>query len=669
MGQTAGEVAARLGPVAAPLLSLLPEFDPPVAELVAPPALDPEHKHRRLREAFIGVLTDIAAAQPVLVVLEDLHWSDEASLGVLLTLGRRLATRLLLLLTYRSDEPHPGFTHFLAELDRARLTREVRLSPLTEGEAETMLRTIFAQERPVRAEFVAAIHSLTEGNPFFIEEVLKSLIASGDIFFAAGRWDRKPLDELRIPRTIEDAVRRRVERLSEDARDTLVLAAVIGQRVDVPLVQALTGHDEGTLVRQLRELIAAQLVVEESADTFAFRHALTRQAVYAELLARERRALHRRVADALERLHAAAPGRVLADLAYHCHAGEEWGRALDYARRAGEQAQALHAPRAVVVHLTRALEAASALGQATPPALLRARGQANETLGEFARARDDLEAALAAHRAAADRAGEWQALLDLGFLWTSRDYAPAGEYFREALALAREMGDDARQGRSLNRLGNWHLNGGRPAEALRHYEEALAIFEDLGDRRGLAETLDLLGMASSHNGDAVAGVAYFARVVPIQRELDDRRGLASSLTMLSELSANLPGEADITPPGSIADATHWAEEAVGIARGIGWRAGEAYALLGLSAVLSASGDYGRALEVVKAGAGNRGGDWASGLDRRHTDVARQYLRRVTRLPGSAAAPRTRAGGSGGDRPRLVCRTGRDHSGADRPAGR
>jgi DNA-binding CsgD family transcriptional regulator len=364
-------------------------------------------------------------------------------------------------------------------------------------------------------------------------------------------------------------------------------------------------------------LIAAQLVVEESADTFAFRHALTRQAIYTGLLARERRALHRQVADALERLHAAAPGRILADLSYHCHAGEEWARALDYARRAGEQAQAMHAPRAAVVHVTRALEAARALGLAAPPALLRARGLAYETTGEFERARDDLEAVLAAHRAAGDRAGEWQALLDLGFLWTSRDYAPAGDCFREALALARDAGDDARQGRSLNRLGNWHLNGGRPAEALRHYEEALAIFEDLGDRRGIAETLDLLGMASAHDGDAVAGAAYYARAIPLQRELDDRRGLVSSLTMLAELSANLPGPADVAPPGNIAEAVRRGEEAVALARAIGWRAGEAYALLGLGACVWAIGDYGRALEMVRVGGavaeeiGHRG--WLVGL--------------------------------------------------------
>lgn len=599
-GQTSAEAARRLGSAADTLLALLPEYTPGAGRIGRGRAPDPEQAQRLVAQAFVRLVADLAAVWPVLIVVEDLHWCDEASLELFLVLARRLAVLpALLLLTYRSDEEHPAPVHFMAELERARLATEVLLSPLTVAEVETMLRAIFAQARPVREAFVAAIHALTGGNPFFIEEVLKSLIAVGDIFYAAGRWDRRPLGELRIPRTIEDAVRRRIERLSAGARETLVLAAVIGRRVDVPLVQALTGQDERTLVRHLKELIAAHLVVEETADTFAFRHALTRQAVYAGLLARERRALHRRVVEALEHT---GTGSSPADLAYHCHAGEDWARALDYARQAGAQAQAMHAPRAAVEQFTRALEAARALGLVAPADLRRARGQAHEILGEFDLAREDLEAVLAAARAGGDREGEWQGLLDLGFLWTSRDYAPAGEHFHDALTLARELGDDARVGRSLNRLGNWHLNGGRPAEAVRHYEEALAIFEDLHDRRGLAETLDLLGLATAHNGDAVAGAAYFARVVPLQRELDDRRGLVSSLTMLAELSANLPGEADVAPPGNIAEAAHRAEEAATIAHEIGWRAGEAYALLGLAACVLASGDYGRALASLRASA-------------------------------------------------------------------
>jgi predicted ATPase len=170
-----------------------------------------------------------------------------------------------------------------------------------------MLRAIFSLSRSARLDLPDPIYELTEGNPFFVEEVLKSLIAAGDIVYMNGRWNRKPLAELRIPRSVQDAVQQRTAHLSEGARQVLNLAAVAGRHFDFAFLQEVTQQDEAQLLQLLKELIAAQLVVEESAEQFAFRHALTRQAVYAQLLGRERKALHRTIAETFERR--GAPGR------------------------------------------------------------------------------------------------------------------------------------------------------------------------------------------------------------------------------------------------------------------------------------------------------------------------------------------------------------------------
>ena len=123
----------------------------------------------------------VSTEAPLLLVIEDLHWSDDTSLEFLLFLARRIpAQPILLLLTYRSDQVHPELEHFLGSLDRERCASEVSLRPLDVDQVDAMLRAIFHLDRPVRAEFVDALYSLTEGNPFFIEEVLKSLVASGD---------------------------------------------------------------------------------------------------------------------------------------------------------------------------------------------------------------------------------------------------------------------------------------------------------------------------------------------------------------------------------------------------------------------------------------------------------------------------------------------------------
>jgi predicted ATPase len=302
------------------------------------PSLDPEQEKRRRFETLAHFLISDARAHPMLLVVEDLHWSDDTSMEFLHYLARRCSThRLLLLLTYRSDEVSPSLRHFLAQLDREHLSQEILLARLTREEVEAMLRAIFALPRSARVELSDPMYTLTEGNPFFVEEILKSLIVAGDIFYANGCWDRKPPGELHIPRSIQDAVQQRPDQLSESARRVLTLAAVAGRRFDFSLLQQLTHHDESHLLQLMKELIAAQLVVEESAEQFAFRHALTRQTIYADRLVRERKALHRNIADTMERLSVSSLDAHLADLAYHFYEAGVWQKALEYGQRGGNR--------------------------------------------------------------------------------------------------------------------------------------------------------------------------------------------------------------------------------------------------------------------------------------------------------------------------------------------
>ena len=490
-------LAAELGYLASVLSPLLPDLFPPSPDLPPLSPLAPEQEKRRIFAALAQFFVNQARKQTVLLIIEDIHWSDETSLEFLHYLARHSTTQpLLLLLTYRSDEVRPHLRQFLAQLDRERLAQELWLAHLTRDDVDAMLRAIFSLPRLAPLELPDSIYELTEGNPFFVEEVLKSLLAAGDIFYLNGRWDRKPLAEVRIPRSVQDAIEQRTDLLSESARLVLTLAAAVGRHFDFALLQALTQQDEPQLLLLIKELIAAQLLVEESAEQFAFRHALTQQAVYTQLLARERKALHRTIAETFEHLYASKIEAYLADLAAHFFEAGVWEKALEYGQRAGEQAQALYAPQIATLHFTQALDAARQMSLTPPIGLYRARGLAYETLGDFERARADHEAALQAAHLARNRHEEWQSLIDLGFLWTGRDYAQSGDYYQQALVLARTLDDPAIVAHSLNRLGNWHLNAEQVQEALGCHQEALATFEGLHDRSGKASTLDLLGMVS-----------------------------------------------------------------------------------------------------------------------------------------------------------------------------
>ncbi len=583
------EATQLLGAFGSELVKLLPELSLLVPSLQPTPPLDPEAEKHRLFESLARLVASLATAHPLMIVLEDIHWSDEQSLELLHFLVRRIAALpILMIATYRSDESSPRLRQHLVDLNRERLVDEILLRPLARLDVDQMVQAILKTEHPITADRLAVLMTLTEGNPFFVEEMLRSLVEAGTLPSQASA--------LQIPRSIEHMVQRRAEQLTETTRHILSTAAVIGERFDFGLLQEVAARDEQSLLQIMKELIAAQLIVEETADQFAFRHALTREAIYASLLLRERQALHKQIGETMERRWGATGDSHAAELAYHFDQAAVWDKALEYSQLAGEQAQRLHAPREALVHFSRALKAAERLNRMPSSSIPRDRAHALELLGEFEPARVDYEMALDLARREEDRRGEWTTLIDLGFLWQSRDWVRAGDYFERALDLARALDEPALIARSLNRLGNWHTNRGQPREAISFHQQALVLFRTLNDRRGIAQTLNLLGFDNYVLGDLVQGAAYGEQAVPILRELDERQGLVNTLADLSlrpRFDSEVLGEFDVHQLAS------QSESAVRIARSCDYRRGEGDALLKAAVCLCRAGDYGRGLEYLR----------------------------------------------------------------------
>ena len=582
---------------------LLPELELDKARMPRAAVDSATLERRHVSRPFQRLVAAAAAASPLLLIVEDIHWSDDATLETLQDLARHLAhVPALVLLTVRSDERRDSLAHFTAELRRERLASDLHLEPLDAADVLVMLRSMLSLPHAAHPDLGEAIYGLTEGNPFFVEEVLGSLVASGDIAFANGRWSRVSLDGLHVPTTIQDAVRRRTARLSESARRTLMLGAVVGRQFDFALLQSLTDFTESELIAQLRELIDAQLVVEVRTNVFGFRHALTRQAISSQLLGRERSAWQRRVADVLEeRARLTGDEPPLEVLAAHYSAAEVWDKALLYATRAAERARMLHVPRAMVEFLTLALEAARHVRDETGLALYQARGEAHEVLGHFDAARNDYEHALARARSTIDRNSEWRALIALGLLWSARDYNTAHDCFLRALDLAHQVADPVLVARSLNRLGNWHQNVGEPAEAEARHLEALEILRLREDRPGIAETLDLLAIVASVAGDLPRSKAYYDDALTLFRELDQRQGVASAAAMQSVLGGSVFH--DTVPPADLPfeAALRLHAESQTIAHAIGWRSGEAFSLISIGLVEAQHGRFEQALTTLQLG--------------------------------------------------------------------
>src|SRR6266700_6506237 len=595
-----------LAPFAQVLSLFLPDVTPLISEstpLLVPSAPDPQQEKRRLFALLLHFFTQQTTHQPLLFILEDLHLSDNTSLELLLYLARGCRhLPILFVVTYRSDEVSPELRHCLADLDREHLAQDFSLQRLDRTEVDTMLQAIFAMHQTIPTGLGESIYALTEGTPFFIEEVLKSLIATGEIASKDGVWERTLLfgthtRQPSIPRSVHDTVYQRTKQLSVSARQVLTLAAVAGRRFDLTILRQVTHAEESHMLVLMKELVAAQFVMEEASDQFSFRHALTRQAVYSELLAGERRALHRTLAETIEQ--SALPSSILdaqlVDLAYHFYEAGVWSKAAEYGQRAGERALILYAPRAAIEHLTRALGALSHLDGTPPATVLRARGQAYETIGEFEQARADYEHALSIAQQTQDSIMEWQSLLDIGFLWAGRDYAQAGQWFRRSLDLAQALADPKLHARSLNRVGNWLVNTGRAADSLHAHQEALALFELLHDTQGMAETFDLLGMANGIYGDRVNAVEHFERAIALLRALSDHQGLTSSLITRATYAGPFLAETTNSPCADLEQCSRDIMEALSLARKADSLVSQAYAEWIAGGVFASFGELGRGL--------------------------------------------------------------------------
>jgi DNA-binding CsgD family transcriptional regulator len=599
LGHTRAEIETSLKLSAPELVRIFPELSIYLSEIEPLPMLDPEGEKKRIFQALKQFLLHAWAKSgnvaPLLILFEDLHWSDDLSLEFFLYLTRHNLPRpMLLTVTYRAEERYEPLERLLTEWNRLRVATEIGLPRLSLGESDNMLRAILASHDPLGYDLLETLYRLTEGNPFFLEEALKAMIE-------AGEWEHIPSGELRVPRTVQLAVQHRLDRLSPAARKLVSLAAVMGRRFNIELIQSLMNQPHEELTRQLRELRDAQIIIEESTDVYAFRHALTREAIYQDILGLERKALHRAIATVLEQIQVNVNETLLNDLSYHFFEAGEWEKAFEYAQRAGERAQSLDATRAALLHFTRALDAARQLGMKLPLSLWRARGQSHQTLGNFEAARADYESILQVARESQDSQHEWRSLLDLGFAWTSRDYQRAGEYLQQALEAARQLNDPALLAQTLNRVGNWRYMSGEPSEGLVLHREALEIVESLNDVRETASTLDLLGISSYGYGDLLTGAEYYERAIALYRKLGERQGLIACLCAYPISGSSYMTMSGVPAPVDMEDLIRKEEEAVGIARQMGWRPNEAYALSFQVISLGPHGEFQRALQAGQQG--------------------------------------------------------------------
>jgi class 3 adenylate cyclase/tetratricopeptide (TPR) repeat protein len=458
---TLGEALQETIPALLALVDALPE-DSPFLQL------DPRQRRQRTLDALKRLLLRESQVQPLLVVCEDLHWIDTETQAVLDSLVESLPTApLLLLVNYRPEYQHTwGNKTYYTQL---------RLDPLPPDSAHALLEALLGDDLsldPLKTLLIAR----TEGNPFFMEEMVRTLVETKALVGAAGAYRlAHALLTIQVPPTVQAVLAARMDRLPPEEKRLLQTAAVIGTEVPMSLLQAIDELPEDTRHRGLMHLQAAEFLYETTLfpeRVYTFKHALTHEVAYSSLLQERRRVLHARVVAEFERLYTERLDEHVERLAHHAFRGELWAKAHRYYQQAGAQAMSHSANREAVACFEQALVALQRLPEChnTMEQAIDLRFDLRNALlalGEYGRILDELRAVETLAEALAD-----QHRLGLVFSYLATHFNIMGEYDgaivsgQRTLALAITPEDLALRVGAHQHLGLAYLSLGDYRQAM-----------------------------------------------------------------------------------------------------------------------------------------------------------------------------------------------------------
>ena len=538
-----------------PLLALL---DVPVED-AAWSSLDPPQRRQRTLDAVKRLLLREAQVQPLLVVFEDLHWVDGETQVLLDNIVESLGSaRLLLLVNYRPEYEHRWGSKTAYS--------QLRLDSLPAESAAELLAALLGPD-PGLAPLTQML--VKRGNPFFLEETVRTLVETGVLVGERGAYRlTRSVESLQVPSTVQTILAARIDRLPQEEKQLLQAASAIGKDFPYSLLSAIVQQPEDTLRRALAHLQEAEFVYETQLfpdSEYTFKHALTHEVSYGSLLQERRKSLHAQIVSAIERLYAERLNEQVERLAHHALRGQLWDKAVRYSRQTGN----------------RALD----------------RSALRESLAAFEHAR-------AALRELPESRERTEQLIDLCFqqrnpLYPLGELARLGEVLSEAGALAERLGDQRRLGWVLAYQASLLSVLGEHARAIEAGERACAIAEAVGDL-GLrvvanyyfGQALWLAGDLH-REGDALRAVIALVQGAP----LGERFGLAGLPAVLARFLLAMV----LAELGEFAEALAAGEEGLRIAQTAGHPYSEVWARLGLGYAHLRNGDFAAATRALEQG--------------------------------------------------------------------
>ena len=548
---------------------------------------------QRMIDATRGFLCGLAAESRLVIVFDDLHWSDEASLNLLLNVVELSTSQPIVFICMA----RPDTT--AASWDSIRKTKEksngafysIELAPLQVDQTETLLSNLLGVNNLPKT-IRDLIAEKAEGNPFFVEEMIRSLIETKQIIHENGHW-KAVRDEAKIslPNTLRGVLSARIDRLAETPKHVLQNAAVIGRLFDLRILRRLTGLNGGLdpQIQYLQDVSLIEAVLEE----YAFRHVLLQEATYESILIKKRAELHRQIGEALEELHTHRIEEFAPLIAHHFYsAGDD--RSLQYDLIAGEKSARLYANAEAATHFRRALEVAKRKNDDAKQIkqIFNQLGQVLELSGRYGQALAVYDDLYTFGSERGDRFAEMSALMAKATIYSifSQLHDPdlSARLLLDALEISRELGDRAAQTKlSWNLMLN-NLFSKKFDNALKHGETALTLARDLGDSEQLAFVLNDLCRLYTCLGRFNEAYVVIKEARSLWIEQNNQVMLADSLGSEAEAAYNA---------GEFARAFENSQRALQISEKIKNIWGQSYDRMLMTFVLLQEGQLGKAIPL------------------------------------------------------------------------
>jgi class 3 adenylate cyclase len=514
------ELQLALGTHRPTLVKLMPELAADASRTVDRASAEPaEREQFLLFDAVASVVAAVAAEHPLLLVLDDLHWADATTLLLLRHVVRATeGAPLLILGTYRETEVGPThpLSQAMAELRRARTLDEHRLGGLGEQEVTALISSQAGRDATVA--FVRSIVERTQGNPFFVEEFLRTIAVEDDFTDALTR----------IPDSVKDLLLRRLQQLDEACTRVLTVAAVSGREFSLGVLEHVVDVGADEVAETLEQAIGAHIVDETtgSIGRYSFAHALIREAIYEQVSITRRARLHHRIGEAIESLAGDRRQEQASALAHHFSAAGDVAKAYEYHSRAADAAQRVYGVEPALAHYTAAIEAGAELGlraEREPGlrSLLLQRGRMRYRTGDTSGAVVDFGAALDASRQSGDRATEMETLNELGIAELRADLSAAAVHHEAALKIARELEDTAAQTNALDRLAVISSHLLEFDRGLELGGRALELARGTGDQNAVGRAMDSIKLTAWQLGDLHRLQELTDELEPLWRERGD----------------------------------------------------------------------------------------------------------------------------------------------------